>query len=163
MKIDWKAVAASPGYKSMKATVAEEAQQSARRKRVPDIRYQQVFEFAINRAKHYSHVTGISIENVLNAWEEQRTYCFLNYYSNSSNSKLPKQHSNMRKPQGIRGLIKYYKTCSFYKNTTKAADALSEYLRGKRTKKARWTPEQKKRSIYWKERESQFSKKESVS
>ena len=160
MKIDWKAVAASPGYKSMKATVAEEAQQSARRKRVPDIRYQQVFEFAINRAKHYSHVTGISIENILNAWEEQRTYSFLNYYDTY---RKPKQHSHICEPQGIRGRIKYYKTCSFYKNTTKAADALSEYLRGKRTKKARWTPEQKKRSIYWKERKSQFSKKESVS
>lgn len=140
MKIDWKAVAASPGYKLMKGAVAEQANNRFSH----DDRYQEAFNFAINRAKQQVYVktwlngqdyTDYLIDK-LNEWELNRKQNFLSYYTNYN---LPKKSSRVLKTPGIRSRVKYYKTGSWYKNSNKAAVELSEHLQRNRTKKARWT------------------------
>ena len=157
MKIDWKAVAASPGYKSMKQVCDDEVKRVAKWGRKPDERYQQAFDFAINRAKHYSHATGVSVESILNAWEENRTYNFMNYYSSSNK---PKQHSNILKPLGIRGTYKYFSSKFWMDHNNKRVTRVREITAklNPRTKKARWSNKRKKDAAYWREKELQRSK-----
>ncbi|WP_196602106.1 hypothetical protein [Pectinatus frisingensis] len=38
------------------------------------------FKWVIDRAKHYEEKTGISWERILNSWEENRDYWYMNYY-----------------------------------------------------------------------------------
>ena len=148
MKINWKAVAASPGYISMKAAIAADANRWGR----PDKRYQEAFDFAINRAKHliyspiYSKTRDYTLQLImqLHAWEVDRKQNFINYYSGYNLSKK-KKHSNVLKPGGIRQRIKFYKGNTQHKNSHRAAKEMIEYLQKKRTKKARWTPEYKTR------------------
>jgi len=141
MKINWKEVAASAGYKSMKAAVATEAN----RKWSTHERYTEAFNFAINRAKQHIYVkcwvsdqdyTDYLI-NQLRAWEEQRKQSFLSYYTNYN---LPKKSSRILKTPGIRSRVKDFKQDSWYKDSHRAAKEITEHLRKKRTKKARWTP-----------------------
>jgi hypothetical protein len=146
MKINWKEVAASSGYQSMKAAVHKNANGRFSK----DDRYQKAFDFAINRAKQNIYVHCWLDDNdytddlifKLNEWERKRKQSFLSFYSNHN---LPKKTSGILKPRGIRSRIKYYKMDSWYKNSHAAADELSQHLQKKRTKKARWTPEYKAR------------------
>ena len=46
------------------------------------------FKWIIDRLKHYSHFTGINAVTILDAWEKDRSYWFMNYYQNSNQSKI---------------------------------------------------------------------------
>jgi len=153
MKIDWKEVAASPGYISMKAAVANEAKRTAKWGRKPDERYAQCFNFAINRAKHYAlHIEGVIFVNmtyalitILNDWEDKRDYSFINYYSDYN---FPKFHSGNKKLLGVRGQIKGYRKDRFYRDPKKRQKRILLLLVGQQkaaSKKAkpRWTSEYK--------------------
>lgn len=116
MQIDWKHLATTVGYKSLKATYIKAVQGAARQKRPMRLKaeYLRRFQWVINRAIHYAYHTGKSIELILNEWEEKRTYyCWLNFYQDYHQ---PKFHSNSCKPQGIRGTRKYYRNDSWYAN-----------------------------------------------
>jgi len=78
VKIDWKHLATTPGYRSLKAAYIHDTV-SGRSFSSKQSLYKH-FTWVINRAKNYSHATGRSIEDVLNVWENDRTYSWDNYY-----------------------------------------------------------------------------------
>jgi len=88
--MSFKEIAASPGYQSLKA----EAIQSAAREREKfnvnggPGRCSNGFRWAIGRARHYSHYLGIPVQDILNKWEEERDYWYLNYYQDCNFPKL---------------------------------------------------------------------------
>ena len=86
MKRDWKKIAASEGYKSLKAAYVKDvqnAQKDVRRGRNPlrDKKvFREYFKDAIGLAMKYSDQWNIPIEDVLNHWESVRNYWWLNFY-----------------------------------------------------------------------------------
>ena len=107
MKIDWKELSKSEGYRSLKKSyvanvsgyggrgVSECEKESALHK----------FHWVINRAKHYSNVLGFSVGDILTAWESKRTYCYHNYYQSLYMPRL-KQETVRRQHEGkIRSLL----------------------------------------------------------
>lgn len=150
MKIDWKHLATTVGYKSLKATYIKAVQDAARQKRPmrDKAEFLRKFQWVISRAKHYASHTSKSIEVVLNEWEEKRTYCWLNFYQDCSQ---PKFHSNFKKPMGVKGTRKYYKNDSWYKNDpVRIRDRMKSfiaYFNTNKPKKAkpRWSMARKKR------------------
>lgn len=152
MDIDWKEVAASSGYISMKAAVAAEATRVRKFKHnKPDKRYFEAFNFAINRAKHYAHTIGTSLIFVLNDWEDKRKYNFINYCSNYTFPRLDCTH--VLKPTGINGIRNRYKRYNFYADRVKFSKhfVCEEIMRLGRLRvkesgrKPRWTKEYKAR------------------
>ncbi len=101
MKIDWKHIATTPGYKSLKASYIDDVVSG----RSFDSKEQLyvIFLDIIGRAKHYAHCKGVTVDVILNEWESKRDYWWINYYQYSNR---PKKHSNSLKPVGIRGIRK---------------------------------------------------------
>jgi len=97
MRIDWKYLATTDGYKSLKAAYVRDVQKSAKFKRPmrDKVEFLTQFRWVIGRAKHYAHHTGRSMESILNEWEENRAYWWLNYYQDC---RQPKFHSGARLP-----------------------------------------------------------------
>lgn len=96
MKIDWKHLATTTGYKSLKKAYIHDVKDAAKqkhpmRRKAEFIRH---FQWVIGRASHYAHHTGKSIEYVLDGWEFKRDYWWLNYYQDC---KQPKFHSKSLK------------------------------------------------------------------
>lgn len=149
MKIDWKKVAASAGYKLMKGAVANDANKIYSNGK----RFAAAFNFAINRAKQHIYVKAWPDDKdytddltlILQVWELNRNQSFLSYYSNNN---LPKKTTKILKPMRIRGKYKYYKGRHWCKNTNRAAQEVSMYLINNRTKKARWNNERKANAKY---------------
>jgi hypothetical protein len=140
MKIDWKHLATTPGYKSLKAAYVKDVQEAAKQKspmRKKD-EFLRQFNWIINRAKHYSYQTGKSIETILNEWEEVRQGWWFGYYQNS---RQPKFHSNSIKNKGIRGVCKYYKNCCFSapRAVQRARQRIAVEKRKQSQKKSRWS------------------------
>ena len=108
MKVDWKHLASTEGYMSLKAAYAKDVSEAAKLKRPmrDKAEFLRHFTWVIARAKHYAHHTGRTIESVLNEWEERRSYWWLGYYQDA---QQPKFHSGALKPRGVNGLRKYYK------------------------------------------------------
>ena len=50
--------------------------------------YCEKFKWVIDRAKHYAEKTGLSVKEVLESWEEHRSYWFLNYYQDCNQPEL---------------------------------------------------------------------------
>ena len=86
MKIDWKHLATTEGYKSLKNDVIRDIK-SKRTFNSKENLWNR-FHWIINRAKHYAHETGLTIENILNQWEAKRNYWWVNYYQESNFQKL---------------------------------------------------------------------------
>lgn len=89
MVIDWKHLATTPGYRSLKAAYIHDVERSARERfpmRDKDV-FLRKFRWVIGRAQHYAHILNVPIEEVLNRWEENRTYWWLNYYQDSHQPK----------------------------------------------------------------------------
>lgn len=91
MKIDWKYVASTDGYKSLKVCYIHDIKNSWRSKKES----LENFQWVISRAKHFAHHNGKSIEQILDEWEEKRTCWWLGFYKPSVQ---PKFHSNSLKP-----------------------------------------------------------------
>lgn len=142
MDINWKHLATTPGYKSLKEAYASDIKKNWRGKQ-ESLRK---FQWVLCRAKHYAHHTGRTIEEILNEWESKRDYWWLNYYQDSNQ---PKFHSNSKKPMAYRGLRNYYKKNIFYRNLPIKAGkrAMDELHRDASTnkQKSRWTMKRKKR------------------
>ena len=85
VNIDWKKVSRSKGYKRLKAELFHQ------RHRWDDERYTRTFRWVIGRAMHYSQHTGRSLSDILNEWENKRTYSALNYYQSYRFPKLKKE------------------------------------------------------------------------
>lgn len=123
MQLNWKEIAQSAGYKSLKAAVLRNCVQGQNcfntggcnheyYRVVPQTdaalvamgmthatlcvskcfhRYCNKFKWIIDRAQHYSVHTGRSIVDILNEWELNRTYSYLNYYQDSKFPKFKKR------------------------------------------------------------------------
>ena len=50
--------------------------------------YCRTYKWAINRAIHYGEKLGIPWNEILEAWEEDRRYWFLNYYQEANQPKI---------------------------------------------------------------------------
>lgn len=46
------------------------------------------FEWITDRAQHYAEKTGLTADEVLDAWEENRNYWYLNYYQEAHQPKI---------------------------------------------------------------------------
>ena len=51
-------------------------------------KYCDKFKWAIDRAMHYAEKTGISPTDILDAWESQRDYWYMNFYQESKQPKI---------------------------------------------------------------------------
>ena len=138
MKIDWKQLAASEGYISLKKCYIDD-EVSGRTFSNKKQLYAK-FQWVLNRAKYYSYWLGVSMETVLNDWEEKRDYWWMNYYQDC---RQPKFNNNSLKPIGINGIKKNIKKDSWFSDIDKKhrmcrqiqlfqADASTK-------KKARWS------------------------
>lgn len=115
MKVDWKKVAASPGYKSLKAAYIDSVQDSEKFSRKHNRNAMRVkkeyldrFNWIINRAKHYAHIQGVTLDIILNQLEEKRQYGWFNYYDNYNQPKVYAPTS--RKRAGINAIRKAEKS-----------------------------------------------------
>lgn len=86
MKVDWKEVSKSEGYRSLKAKYIEDVQnnQSRARKGFRSIRDKKelygYFKRAIYLAMKYANKWDMSLSEVLDYWESKRSFCWLNFY-----------------------------------------------------------------------------------
>ena len=110
MQINWKEVAKSPGYRSLKAAYAHDIRKKNRTKSEL-LRH---FKWVIGRATHYSQKQNRLIQEVLNEWESRRTYWWLNYYQECKQPKLLPKPKYSR-PITLRGTIRAYK--NYFKRT----------------------------------------------
>ena len=84
-KINWKQLAQTEGYKSLKRAAILQKDYKT-------------FNWAINRAKHYSYYENRRMEEILLCWENLRTqfsYTYLDTFYN--NNKLPRLDKTKRK------------------------------------------------------------------
>ena len=148
MQIDWKHLATTPGYKSLKAAYIDDVLESERYRHRYDCKpmrdkaeFLKHFNWVINRAKHYAEFTGKPIHIILNEWEANRTYWWLNYYQSCNQPKLFNKCTSVQ-PRGSRGAIKYCKAeARRYKAPEKASGWIASHLKNERKrggKKARW-------------------------
>ena len=139
MKIDWKAVAQSPGYKSLKAAYIRDVQASekTRARGHRPLRDKQeflkLFQWVIGRAQHYAVRTGKPIEQILNEWETKRNYWWLNFYQECNQPKLPSG-----KPRNVKHMKPdtWHRQQRWHRPGTKV---WFQDLRSKRTRDAQFT------------------------
>ena len=91
--INWKHVAKSPGYKSLKAAYIRDVKnstESKRRSMRDKAEFLRKFQWVIARATHYAYKHNVRIEVILNEWEAARNYWWLNYYQDCMQPKIRK-------------------------------------------------------------------------
>ena len=150
MIIDWKKVARSSGYISLKVAYIKEAMEAGKRKRPMRDKEElyKKFQWVICRAKHYAEHLNRPLECILYEWERKRIHGILNYYQDC---RQPKFHSGLKKPIGVKGTRNFYKNHRFYgdelnirKKIVLEAIALNQKKRSE-MKRPRWSPARKKR------------------
>lgn len=104
--INWKEVCQSPGYKSLKAAYVKDVKTKQRNK--ADSLKQ--FNWVIARAKHYASKRNVTLDVILNEWEADRNYWWLNYYQVWKFPKLPAKPRKSFTKHGRRS--PYYKSLS---------------------------------------------------
>ena len=154
MDIDWKHLAKTDGYKSLKAAYiksvmdAEKSRARGHRPMRDKAEFLELFNWVIARAKHYAHHTSKPIDTVLTEWESKRDYWWLNYYQDC---RQPKFHSNSKKPISMGGMRKLITLDGFYRNDKKAkarriVDCISREQKKNSSKvKQRWSMDRKAR------------------
>lgn len=50
--------------------------------------YRGKLKWIIDRANHYADKTGLAAHEILNAWEEKRTYWYMNYYQEANQPEI---------------------------------------------------------------------------
>lgn len=50
--------------------------------------YAETFEFAINKAMHYAEKTEIKASDILDSWERDRSYWYMNYYQEANQPEI---------------------------------------------------------------------------
>jgi hypothetical protein len=141
MKIDWKELSKSDSYRSFKKSFISYKSRSKFHKNSSD----RIFKKIIGLAQSITFkcckdpaLYTYTMTRILKDWENERSYCWLNYYSSN---KFNKPHSNLLKNKNV---IKHYKSL---KNTVKYKNGCiadtQQKLRKNLGKKARWTEHQK--------------------
>lgn len=71
------------GYRKLVAAVERDEKQS------PNFHnYRGKLEWVIARAKHYAEKTGLTPEAILDAWEKDRDYWYMNYYQDANQPSI---------------------------------------------------------------------------
>jgi hypothetical protein len=71
------------GYKKLILAVEHDEQKS------PNFHnYRGKLEWILARAKHYAEKTGLSATDILDAWEKNRDYWYMNYYQDSKQPEI---------------------------------------------------------------------------
>lgn len=73
----------SQGYRSLLAAVERDEERS---KGFHD--YRGKLAWAVERARHYAERTGLSATEILDAWERDRNYWYMNYYQESNQPEI---------------------------------------------------------------------------
>lgn len=73
------------GYKSLRAAVDYS---SSRYSKADGRDYEKYFQWVIDRLLHYEEKLEIPAEELLNRWEEERDYWFVNYYQECNFPKI---------------------------------------------------------------------------
>lgn len=148
MNIDWKVVSQSDGYKSLKAAYERDVQdahkelQRGRRPMRDKQEFRKLFDWVISRAIHYAYHKQTTVDVILNQWEADRDYWWLNYYQESRQPWLVKsEHVRHRTVRN------YYKKDSWYKKDSKKVTKyyfielvrLQKEQSKRKGKKARWS------------------------
>lgn len=76
------------GYKTLKAAVDRDADVDRKHGRPLFHDYPAKLAWAVARAKHYAEKTGLSAADILNAWEKERTYWYMNFYQDANQPEL---------------------------------------------------------------------------
>jgi hypothetical protein len=143
MKIDWKTVCQSAGYKSLKAEYTRSMQRLQRYTGTKNTWYverekkelKDKFQWVIARATHYAHHINTTIDVILNDWEEKRSYSWQNYYQESNQPKLNKSV-----------FVKQRKTLNWLKFELKTSNSPRSKIYAKRRRFDFILEEQKKNS-----------------
>lgn len=137
--INWKEVSKCPGYISLKKCYTNDLIKKQRSKK----ELLKLFNWVICRAKHYSYVKNTPIEEILNGWESDRNYWWLNYYQEC---KQPKFNSYSLKPLNINGMRKQFKQHGFYSKQN-IKNRVCAFIKFKnKTSKNRWNKRKKERA-----------------
>lgn len=145
MKINWKHLSATKGYRSLKQCVIFDITKHRRTKEETYKLFKKVIGRAISivERENRRHITKThAVELLLNKWEKDRTYWWVNYYSDYH---FKKGIGNVLKPIGIKGIRNLCKTDFIYSKG--ASEYIHRYLTDKRKKsgkKGRWTNKRKK-------------------
>lgn len=75
------------GYKKLLAAVEND---EARAPKFHD--YRRKLNWTIERAQHYAEKTDLSASDILDAWERQRSYWYMNYYQDCNQPLLTSDH-----------------------------------------------------------------------
>lgn len=140
MKINWKIVAQSEGYKSLKAELIKDItkRHTCRSKET----YYKEFRRIIGLATHYAHHHSKCVGEVLTEWEANRTCWWYGNYS--STTRYNKIIISILQPMRKAGLIKYYMDNNYgARFTITRVQKLQEEQRKKRGKKLRWSNKKK--------------------
>lgn len=145
MKVDWKYFSQTDGYKSLKAAYMRDVKQAGNERRPMRSKeeFYERFQWVINRCVHYAHALNKKPWEVLDEWELKRGHWWLNFYQESRQPKI-RPTSISRKPMGIRGIKKHYKSGRFPDSNTMVNKRISDHLKDKRTKSPRWIAMRKK-------------------
>lgn len=77
------------GYENLKAAVARDCNSDGCGKNgQTHCRYCNKFTWVLDRAKHYAEKTGLNWQDILNSWESNRNYWYMNYYQDCSQPRL---------------------------------------------------------------------------
>ena len=154
MKIDWKVVARSKGYKSLKAAMIRDIQSASKeiqrghRPMRDKAEFHKHFNWVIARAVHYAHHTKTTLDVVLNNWEAQRSMCWwYGYYQDSQMRKLNRKNPHVAPMK----MSTYYKCNRRYgpRSKDKREATFREIMRVqkrnslRKDKKARWSKREK--------------------
>lgn len=109
MKVNWKEVSKHPGYQIIRTAVMQAAKGDKWNKKPcghfnprgcdkprltdesPDCHRSRVcdkFKWIMDRATHYAYKTGLSVGEILDAWEEDRSYWYVNYYQGANQPRI---------------------------------------------------------------------------
>lgn len=153
MKVDWKKLSKMSGYLLFKKGYTNYLINDQAKWHHEDARktYKRIIGIAqsitFHTGKKSIFLRTIHMNLLLLKWEEERTYCWLNYYISH---KFNKSHSNSLKS---RNLVKYFKKHAHDKTHRlhRIADA-QQSLRVKSGKKARWNKHQREYKLRERER-----------
>lgn len=143
MKVDWKKISQSKGYKSLKADYLKDIQSSlnttSRRKE---------FKWIIGRATHYAYHKGTTLDVILDEWEALRTIHWGSFYYEQNKMFKKLNLSDTVKRQGFKGYKKSVRKGRWYSLKSKNNQIFHELMRLQRINSKRYKI--KKRWEDWK-------------
>lgn len=161
MKINWKQVAQSPGYKSLKAALIKDIggnglNTSGRSKE----ELYKHFYWIIGRAKHYAHHTDLPVEEILRQWEEDRKSWWLNHYQD----RKPFNKFGTGKPRNVKpmNVSTSYRNSPWFNKIEQrqriksVKEREAKLARKQAGKKPRWSMADKKREALYRKHKAEY-------